>query len=183
MKMAKKLLAMVLASAMALCVLTGCGGGGGSSAVSMDALAKALNETGAAKFEVAEDVTVDAAAVQKVQNRVNEYLKLDSRNTITDAVEFTMAETMEDNLRNEEEGTSTSELCSIVEKSNTMSASTLAAQVVKNAEELTLTKKVGGGYHLSGSRVTLDAEATYEMVSVTLNTDKGVCTVVLFYEK
>ena len=176
MKMMKKVLALALAGAMALCVLTGCGGGGGgSSAVSTDDLVDALNGTGAAKFVVTEDVEVNEAAIEKVQQRVNYYLT--KNNTLTRSVEFTMAESMEAEL--EDEGDWTDEVCAIVENSSRMTTKELAAQVVKNVERLELTQ-TAKGYHLENKDFSFEQGETYDVTVVTLNTNKGVCTVVLF---
>ena len=182
MKMMKKVLALALAGAMALCVLTGCGsGGGGSNAVSTDDLVKALNETGAAKFEVAQNVTPKPADIQRVQDRINKELQKDPSYTITDAVEFVMAEELMSNLDGEKIGAETKGICAVVEKSSKMSASTLAAQVVKNVTVITLTKTSDDSARLSRKNTTLNVNNTYKIASVTLDTDKGVCTLVLFY--
>lgn len=182
MKMMKKVLALALAGAMALCVLTGCGGGGGgSSAVSTDDLVKALNETGAAKFEVADDAAPEPAVIQKLQDRINKKLQKNSSYTITDAVELVMAEELAGNLKYEEIGTAAEETCAVVEKSNEMSAATLAAQVVKNATVITLTKTSADGASVNRNKTTLDAKTTYGIMSLTFNTNKGVCTLVIFY--
>lgn len=175
MKMMKKVLALALAGAMALCVLTGCGGGGGSSAVSTDNLVDALNATGVAKFAVNEDVNVNEASIEKVQKRVNYYLT--KNNTLTRSVEFTMAESMEDGL--EDEGDETYEICAIIENSNKMTTKELAAQAVKNVEELELTK-TASGYHLENKAFSFEQGETYEVIAVTLETNAGVCTIVLF---
>lgn len=180
MKMMKKVLALALAGAMALCVLTGCGGGGGSSTVSTDDLVKALNETGAAKFEVADGVTAEPAEIQKLQDRINKKLQKNSGYTITDAVELVMAEELAGNLKDEEIGTVVEGACAVVEKSNKMSAATLAAQVVKNVTMITLTK-TDDGANLRRKNIALNVGDTYDIISVTLDTDKGVCTLVVFY--
>lgn len=178
MKMMKKVLALALAGAMALCVLTGCGGG--SNAVSTDDLVKALNETGAAKFEVAQDVTVKPAEIQSVQDRINKKLQNHPSYTITDAVELVMAENLTRNLADGGIGAVAEGICAVVEKSSKMSASTLAAQVVKNATLIKVTK-TSDGASLSRKNITLDEGGTYDIALVTLDTDKGVCTLVIFY--
>lgn len=178
MKMMKKVLALALAGAMALCVLTGCGGG--SNAVSTDDLVKALNETGAAKFEVAQNVTVKPAEIQSVQDRINKKLQNHPSYTITDAVELVMAENLTRNLADGGIGAVAEGICAVVEKSSKMSASTLAAQVVKNATLIKVTK-TSDGASLSRKNITLDEGSTYDIALVTLDTDKGVCTLVIFY--
>ena len=178
MKMMKKVLALALAGAMALCVLTGCGGG--SNAVSTDDLVKALNETGAAKFEVAQDVTVKPAEIQSVQDRINKKLQNHPSYTITDAVELVMAENLTRNLADGGIGAVAEGICAVVEKSSKMSASTLAAQVVKNATLIKVTK-TSDGASLSRKNITLDEGGTYDIALVTLDSDKGVCTLVIFY--
>mgnify|MGYP000834079041 CR=1 FL=1 len=178
MKMMKKVLALALAGAMALCVLTGCGGG--SNAVSTDDLVKALNETGAAKFEVAQNVTVKPAEIQSVQDRINKKLQNHPSYTITDAVELVMAENLTRNLADGGIGAVAEGICAVVEKSSKMSASTLAAQVVKNATLIKVTK-TSDGASLSRKNITLDEGGTYDIALVTLDTDKGVCTLVIFY--
>ena len=178
MKMMKKVLALALAGAMALCVLTGCGGG--SNAVSTDDLVKALNETGAAKFEVAQGVTVKPAEIQSVQDRINKKLQNHPSYTITDAVELVMAENLTRNLADGGIGAVAEGICAVVEKSSKMSASTLAAQVVKNATLIKVTK-TSDGASLSRKNITLDEGGTYDIALVTLDTDKGVCTLVIFY--
>lgn len=178
MKMMKKVLALALAGAMALCVLTGCSGG--SNAVSTDDLVKALNETGTAKFEVAQDVTPKPAEIQSVQDRINKKLQDHPSYTITDAVELVMAENLTRSLADGGIGAVAEGICAVVEKSSKMSASTLAAQVVKNATLIKVTKTSDDGASLSRKNITLDVGGTYEIALVTLNTDKGVCTLVLF---
>lgn len=141
---------------------------------------KALNETGAAKFEVAQDVTVKPAEIQSVQDRINKKLQNHPSYTITDAVELVMAENLTRNLADGGIGAVAEGICAVVEKSSKMSASTLAAQVVKNATLIKVTK-TSDGASLSRKNITLDEGGTYDIALVTLDTDKGVCTLVIFY--
>jgi len=180
MKMMKKVLAIALAGAMALCVLTGCGGGGGgSNAAATETLADALNATGVAKFELAEG-SLKQETIQKLQEYTNEELADDEENTISDAVGFAIGDILADEMVGAPEGTIVDEIHAVIENADTMSAKMLADKVLENLQSITVTKKVGGGYRYSLGAAGLDKTETYEITMFTLNTDKGVCTVVLF---
>ena len=91
MKVVKKLLALVLASALALTLLTGCGGGGGNSSVIINGQTVTINKARVSDFEKAfenkmagngyADVTYSAEMTNLLEKALKEGAKRNSAAT------------------------------------------------------------------------------------------------------
>ena len=181
MKMAKKLLAMVLASAMALCVLTGCGGGGGgSSAVSTKALVDELNKTGTVKFEASsQPTTTEDVTVMREHANVH----LAQGYPLDKAVLYSVEDQMRAILKQEPQYTEVSLTFAIITNSSNLSAQQLAEQTKANVRKSTV-KRDGTIIRTDKSYgFDLTEGATYTVNSVTFSTNAGTCTVVVLGEK